>query len=263
MTKFKFVQVKFLIIGVVLTSALVAGFFIYKDFFQKVEVLPEETVELEPADTSEKTEAEEQESGKLQPEQVEIKSSVNLDVPFTSQAPYAVWDELHNEACEEAAVIIVDQYLKGDRRAKIPAGEADEMIKKMVQWQIQKLGVHKDLTAAEIVKYLAKEYLGRFEAQVHNFSIDGIKRELSAGKPVIIPAAGRLLENPNFKRPGPVYHMVVIVGYEGTNFITNDPGTRRGYKFKYTFDRIQYAAHDWVGSEHNIETGQKVYIVLN
>ncbi len=255
--------IRFFILGVVSASILVAGFFIYKDFRQKAEVLPEETVELEQADASGETEAEEQESVELQPEQVEIKSSVNLNVPFTSQAPYAVWDDLYNEACEEAAVIIVEQYLKGARGAKIPPAEADEMIKKMVNWQINRLGVHKDLTAAEIVKYLVKEYLGRSEAQVHQFSIDNIKRELSAGKPVIVPVAGRLLENPYFKRPGPVYHMVVIVGYEGTNFITNDPGTRRGYKFKYTFDRVQYAAHDWAGSEHNIETGQKVYITLD
>ncbi len=255
--------IRFLILGVVLASALVAGFFIYKDFCQKAEVLPEESTDSEQAETSSEIEAEERKNKEQQPEQIEIKSSVNLDVPFTPQAPYAVWDELHNEACEEAAVIIVEQYLKGDRRSKIPAAEADEKIRAQVQWQISRLGVHKDLTAAEIVKYLAKEYLERSQAQVHDFSVDNIKQELSKGKPVIVPAAGRLLGNPYFKRPGPVYHMVVIVGYDSKYFITNDPGTRRGYKFKYTFDRIQYAVHDWAGSEGNIETGQRVYITLN
>lgn len=254
--------IRFLILGIVLTSVLVAGFFIYKDFRQKAEVLPEESTESEQVDTSKETE--ERKNEDQLSEQIEIKSNVNLAVPFTPQAPYAVWDHLHNEACEEAAVIIVDQYLKGDQRSKIPAAKADDLIKKMVQWQMQKLGVHKDLTAEEIVKYLAKEYLGHSKAKVHyDFSTDNIKRELSIGKPVIVPCAGRLLGNPYFRRPGPIYHMVVIVGYDSKYFITNDPGTRRGYKFKYTFDRIQYAAHDWAGSEGNIETGQKVYITLD
>lgn len=262
MIKFKFVWSKFLIIGVVFLSALIAGFFIIKDFQEKAEVLSEESTESGQVDTSK--EAEERKNKDQLSKQIEIKSNVNLAVPFTPQAPYAVWDELHNEACEEATVIIVDQYLKGDQRSKIPAVEADDLIKKMVQWQMQKLGVHKDLTAEEIVKYLAKEYLGYSKAKVHyDFSTENIKKELSIGKPVIVPVAGRLLGNPYFRSPGPIYHTVVIVGYDSKYFITNDPGTRRGYKFKYTFDRVQYAAHDWAGSESNIETGQKVYITLD
>ena len=263
MFKTKFNFIKFLILGTVLVSILVAGFFIYKDLRRKGEVQSTEAETEYETGMDKEVETEGQESEELQSQEIEIKSAVNLDVPFTPQAPYAVWDELHNEACEEAAVIMVEQYLKGDRRSKIPAADADEKIKAMVNWQVQKLGVHKDLTAAEIVKYLAKDYLGRRQAQVKQFSIDGIKKELSAGKPVIVPAAGRLLGNPNFRRPGPVYHMVVIAGFDSKYFITNDPGTRNGYKYKYTFDRILNSAHDWAGSESNIETGQKVYIVLN
>ena len=37
-------------------------------------------------------------------------------VAFTSQAPYAKWDELHDEACEEASMIIAHYYLKDETK---------------------------------------------------------------------------------------------------------------------------------------------------
>lgn len=262
MYKIKQNYIKLLIIIVILLSAIIAVFFVIRDLIiikgAKDAEVGENTKEAEDAEGTKDAGVAE-----VAKEEVEIKSSVNLDVPFTSQAPYAVWDELHNEACEEAVVLMAYQYGQNGRRDKIPSSEADQKIKEMVNWQIQKLGVHKDLTAYEVVNYLAKEYLGLNKAEVKDFSIEGIKKELSAGKPVIVPSAGRLLKNPNFKRPGPIYHMVVIVGYDEKNFVTNDPGTRNGYKYKYTFDRILNAAHNWAGSEGNIETGQRVYIVLN
>jgi hypothetical protein len=46
---------------------------------------------------------------------------------------------------------------------------------------------------------------------------------------------GRELKNPNFKAPGPVTHMVLVKGYDykTKEFITNDPGTRRGENYRY------------------------------
>lgn len=194
---------------------------------------------------------------------IPLPASTILDVPFTSQAPYADWDELHNEACEEASVIMINEYLSGNTDETIPTTEAEKQIQEMVAWEIETIGSHKDLTAQETVDFLAKDYLDIKNAKVYDFSIDAIKAKLSTGIPVIVPAAGRLLGNPNYKQPGPVYHMLVIKGYNDKNFITNDPGTRRGRSYEYTFERVEYAAHDWNGSADNINSGPKVFFTLN
>ena len=49
--------------------------------------------------------------------------------------------------------------------------------------------------------------------------------------------------------------MLVIVGYTETEFITHDPGTRRGKNYRYTFDTIMDAIHDWTGVKEEIGTG--------
>ncbi|OHA03754.1 MAG: hypothetical protein A3J10_04245 [Candidatus Sungbacteria bacterium RIFCSPLOWO2_02_FULL_54_10] len=77
-------------------------------------------------------------------------------------------------------------------------------------------------------------------------SPEDMKKELSAGKIIIAPTAGRLLKNPYFTPPGPLYHMVVIRGFdeEKQAFIVNDPGTRRGEGLRYPTDVLFYAIHD-------------------
>ncbi|KKR45570.1 MAG: hypothetical protein UT82_C0026G0013, partial [Parcubacteria group bacterium GW2011_GWB1_40_14] len=92
-------------------------------------------------------------------------------------------------------------------------------------------------------------------------TVDTIKRELAAGNPIIVPAAGRELGNPYFTSPGPLYHMLVIRGYTSDDkFITNDPGTRRGEEYTYKFDILMNAIHDWNGGD--VINGKKVIIVL-
>ena len=40
----------------------------------------------------------------------ELSPTMNLSVPFTSQAPEQNWDEPWQDACEEAAVLMLDAY---------------------------------------------------------------------------------------------------------------------------------------------------------
>jgi hypothetical protein len=70
---------------------------------------------------------------------------------------------------------------------------------------------------------------------------------LVSGKLVIIPAAGRLLGNPNFSGQGPIYHMLVVRGFDNKTgeFITNDPGTRKGEGYRYKYSVLINAIHDW------------------
>jgi len=60
-----------------------------------------------------------------------------------------------------------------------------------------------------------------------------------------VPLAGRELNNPYFRAPGPIYHMLVIKGYDSDEFIVNEVGTKRGDSFKYKYDVLINAIHDW------------------
>ena len=188
-----------------------------------------------------------------------IPEFVNLDISFLSQAPYAIWDELHDHACEEAAAIMVYYFLT-EKDLTREAGEQE--ILSMVDWQIKNWGGHFDLNAEQIVE-LFKNYFDYQNIElVYDFAIKDMKKELAKGNPIIVPAAGRILGNPNFIPPGPVYHILVIKGYddEKSEFITNDPGTRRGADFRYNYQVLENAIHDF--NNGDVLNGKKVMIVV-
>lgn len=184
---------------------------------------------------------------------------VNIDVPFLSQAPYAIWDELHDHACEEAAIIMVYYYLIGKELTR-DVGEKE--IQNMVDWQIENWGGHFDSNAEQIVE-LFKDYFDYNKIElVYGFDIENIKKELAIGNPIVVPAAGRALGNPYFTPPGPEYHVLVIKGYddEKYEFIVNDPGTKRGADFRYNYQVLENAIHDF--NSEDILNGRKVMIVV-
>ena len=192
------------------------------------------------------------------PKAADIKF-VNIDVPFISQAPYAIWDELHDHACEEAAVIMVYYYLT-EKELTRDVGEKE--IQSMVNWQIENWGGHFDLNAEQVVK-LFKDYFDYNKIElVYGFDIENIKKELAIGNPIVVPAAGRALGNPYFTPPGPEYHVLVIKGYddEKSEFIVNDPGTKRGADFRYNYQVLKNAIHDF--NSEDILNGRKVMIVV-
>ena len=72
------------------------------------------------------------------------------------------------------------------------------------------------------------------------------------------------MENPYFRVPGPLYHALVIVGYDDAKkeFITHDPGTRRGENYHYSQEIIWNAAHDFPGKKSDILEGAKNIILV-
>lgn len=188
-----------------------------------------------------------------------LPEKIFISVPFTSQAPFANWDVYHEEACEEASLIMVKYYL--DKKSLTPE-IAEKEIQKMIDFEIKNYGDYKDTTAAENVK-LAADFYGLKNLQVvYDFKKDDLKKYLTQGSPIIVPAAGRMLGNPNFTAPGPLYHNLVLVGYDGNTIITNDPGTRKGQGYEYNIDTLYNAIHDFPGQPENITQGRKAMIVL-
>ncbi|MEK7583915.1 MAG: C39 family peptidase [Patescibacteria group bacterium] len=175
---------------------------------------------------------------------VSERNALNLAVPFQPQAPHANWDLPYQEACEEASVIMVDHYLRGDD--SLTADEMDDLILELVVWETEH-GYPIDVSVEELVRIVQEKY-GWRALVLETLTESAIREQLNLGRPVIVPAAGRELHNPYFRQPGPLYHMLVIKGYTTDgHFITNDPGTRRGADYVYDPAVLLAAAHDWTG----------------
>lgn len=192
----------------------------------------------------------------------EIPDKFLLQVPFTAQAPTGNWDELHGEACEEASAIMAAAYFAGDTRKILPASEVEKQLTDLTRWEEKRFGYSLDTTAAETAEMIRAVYHLQAEL-VNDFTEQDIRDALLASKVVILPVNGRKLGNPYFRHPGPIYHMIVIRGYNGTGWITNDPGTKHGENYPYSFATIKNAVADWNHDTDTIDDGKSVMIVVS
>ena len=191
------------------------------------------------------------------PATVILPEKIYINVPFIIQSPFASWDALHEDACEEASLLMI-KYLK-DNRNNISKTEADNDIKAMIDYE-EANGYEISVTLKEL-NQIANDYFGFRDGEVKNISsVEDIKRELAMNKPVIVGASGKMLENPNFRNGGPNYHMLVIIGYDQKGFITNDPGTRKGEDFRYSYQNLYNSIHDW--NQIDILKGEKNFLVF-
>ncbi len=238
----------------IFTLALIAGIvFILKDNSPTAELSEQ------PISTEQETPANQQ----TPTETTSLPEELKLTVPFTSQAPTGNWDELHNEACEEASVIMAWAYFNDI--TSLPPTTVEAEITKLTKWQQDNYGYYLSITTPETAR-MAQQVYG-LETEIKSFNADTIKQALAEGKLVIVPAQGQLLGNPNFTPPGPPYHMFVITGYYTENgvdyFITNDPGTRRGENYEYTFDTVEAAAGNYSHSTKEVNTLDKDIIIVS
>jgi len=188
----------------------------------------------------------------------ELPDQINLDVTFYSQAPDADWGMPWQEACEEASLILAYYYVTDQPLSK---EKFKEEVWGLVDWQNENFGGYIHTSTAQNVEIL-KEYFGYEDFEiVDDPTVEDMKKALAAGHPIVAPFAGRLMENPFFTAPGPYYHVLVIKGYDGKNFITNDVGTRRGHNFIYSYENILSSLHDY-DSEKDIKEGPKNIIIL-
>ncbi len=188
-----------------------------------------------------------------------IVSERSLAVPFTSQAPFGLWDFEHDNFCEEASALMVGRYFQG--RGIAGPADADAELQWLKDWELKVLGFHTDTNAAETARMIRENYGLTTELQERP-TATFIRRMIDEGKPVVVPAAGRLLANPNFRGFGPLYHMFVVVGYTNDGFfIVNEPGTRSGERYRYRQDVVMNAMHDFNGGD--VLNGRPVVIVVS
>ncbi|MFH0857881.1 MAG: C39 family peptidase [Candidatus Magasanikbacteria bacterium] len=180
----------------------------------------------------------------------EALAIVENDVPFTSQAPLGLWEEPWANACEEASITMVAKYYENQKTHRVQAiittDEAQGDILNALQYKNVSYGVRKDEDALMVASLINRFY--PFEATTFlNPTLESMLIELRGGRPVIIPVSGKELKNPYFINGGPNYHMLVLSGYdeEKEEFITQEPGTRYGLDFRYSYATILDAIHDF------------------
>lgn len=193
------------------------------------------------------------------PAPVLASDSYNSEVAFTSQAPFGVWDEIHEETCEEAAIVMVYAWLNN---LQLTPDFAETEMLKLADWQKNNLGYFENTSAKDTAK-IASEVYGLNYRLIYNPSSEDVKQEIAGGNLVLMGMAGKKLANPFFKPPGPAYHMLLIRGFDAKGFFVNDPGTRRGNNFFYTYENVFEAAHDWSGSEETLLDSPPVAIVFS
>lgn len=186
-------------------------------------------------------------------------AEINLAVPFLLQAPKQNWEQPFEDACEEASLLMVNGYYEGRGKGWTP-DEGIKDILDVVAYEDKTYGYNKDTTANDVA-HTATGYFGYPKVQVIDATESNIKNMLSKGFPVIVPADGKALKNPNFRNGGPEYHMLVIKGYrKDGSWITNDPGTRNGGDYVYPKQRLLDAIHDF--NHGDMSKGAQVMVVI-
>ena len=168
------------------------------------------------------------------PSPTKAPATAVLQVPYTVQAPGNNWKEFEN-ACEEDVVLMYHDYLEGNHATDIPVPEATDALRAMEKWQVVNWGAEKDLTLDRTGQF-AQAYYG-YHYQVFPATVQSIKDQLAAGRPVIIPAMTHSLQNHNYGAQT-VYHEVLVKGYNDQGVVTNDGGIWQGKNWFYSWDIV-------------------------
>ncbi|MEI7740886.1 MAG: C39 family peptidase [bacterium] len=187
-----------------------------------------------------------------------LPEKFNLDVPFIKQAPLGVWDATHEETCEEASVLTVHAY---NQKLILTDSEVEVELLRLVEVQKKLFGFFEDTDVSKTIKFAKTAYEIKSSRVLENPTLEQIKYEIYAGRPVLMPADGKMLKNPNFRGGGPKYHLIVLRGWDKNGFFTNDPGTRKGENYYYVNKIIQESMHDWSEADQ-LATGPRRVFVL-
>ncbi len=192
-----------------------------------------------------------------------LEENVKNDVPFILQAPKSQWtDEKFQDACEEASILMA--YRWKENKGGLSKNSATKELEKMFEAERSFFGPKVLDTSAEDTMLFANEYFGKgFE--IKDASLSSMYSALANGFILIVPTNGKMLNNPNFTNGGPERHMLVITGYDKRKkeFITNDPGTKKGEDYRYPRSRLFNAIRDYkTGYKEPIKSIVKNMIIV-
>jgi len=176
---------------------------------------------------------------------------LNSTPPFTPQAPFADWSDPHfQDGCEEASALMAVYWALGK---SLNPEIAQTKILAISKYQTDNFNEHRDTSTTDTLKRIINGYFNYSKAEVlKNITLQNIIDEINKNNLVIIPADGQALGNPYFTLPGPERHNLVIHGYNKKTgeFITNDPGTKRGKNYHYNQNILFNAIRDYPTGYH-------------
>lgn len=173
----------------------------------------------------------------------DLPETINIDMPFYTQAPLSNWDYPWQEACEEASVLLIANFYKG---MNLDVNGFNDELLRLVDWEMEYFGAYEHTTIAQTAEMMETQY--GLETVIHeNPTFEDFQEILAQGHLIIAPFAGQHLGNPNYKNGGPVYHMMVVKGYDSVKMqiVTHDVGTRNGADYVYAWETVNFALHDW------------------
>lgn len=178
----------------------------------------------------------------------EISQKVSLPVPFYWEIPDGIWVPPWSGACEEASIVAVEGYYLKKSMRIVPRVEAKKTMLPLFDIENKIFGYNSDTSGSEIVR-LINDYTS-FDARLKdNPTLEEIKAELAAGRPVISLHYGYDLNNPRhrFRRGGSSYHVMAITGYDDAKgeFLVNDSELPDGIDFRYKYGTILSTLHDF------------------
>ncbi len=172
--------------------------------------------------------------------------------PFIVQAPNSEWDNpLFENACEEASLLMVASLFRGNTTIS-PADTREELLA-LAGYQKKQFGHSVDTSVADTQMLLTEYFDIRDSKVIEAKNAEELISLLSEDTILIVPADGQKLGNPFFTPPGPINHMLVILRYDAKTqeFITHDPGTKRGALYRYQADILWSAIRDYpTGATH-------------
>ena len=182
---------------------------------------------------------------------------------FAPQSPTGDWSKSEfQDGCEEASVLMAHVWRTGTIYTK---DEIRDELFAMARYEEKQIGHGVDTDVADTAEMLLNGYFYISDYRLaYDFTLDELKSALAEGL-VIVPTNGRALKNPNFTLPGPLQHMLVVTGYdiEKKEFITNDPGTRKGEAYRYPEQVLFDAIREYPTGKHlPIATERKAMIVV-
>jgi len=170
-----------------------------------------------------------------------------LDVAFMSEAPDGNWVHPWSNACEETVILMADKYYEGKK--SIGVSEAKTYLQSMFEKEIEHFGTERNADASQMMFIISKytDFKGTLKT---NPTLDEIKDEIKAGRPVISLHKGFDLKNDNieFSPTKSSYHTVIVVGFDDAKktFIVHDPGDEvDGEEHLYGYDLFMNSLHDY------------------
>ena len=168
-------------------------------------------------------------------------------VPYIHETPDGTWTGPWKNACEEASITMVEFFYKGQSLV----GKEEAKTRMMEFFDIQdRLWGQNANSNAEITALLINDHTSFGATVVENPTLDAIKAELLAGRPVISLHNGFELDNRNipFLPSGSGYHMMVMIGYNDIldTFIVQDDGdAQTGQEHRYRYELFMDSIHDY------------------